>query len=100
MAALLLGLRVHPPILLWKDPLPPPVGRRVGILPVQGSRHLNTSPAFGQVTLMDRLDLLEVLLKWRLERVGKHGNPVFRALAVADENLVARELNILNPQAH
>ena len=69
--------------------MPPPILRGVGILVLECVGHLNATPALRQVPLVDHLEPLEVLLKRDLERLGKHGDPVFRSLAVADENLVA-----------
>ena len=93
------GHCVLPPVFLREDPLPAPFLRRIGIFAVERSGHLNAPPAFGQVFLMDRPAFLETLLKRRLERFRKHGDPVFRSLAVANEYLVPRKVNVLNPQA-
>src|SRR3990167_11541335 len=57
MATLLFCLGIEPPVFLRKYPLPAPFLRRIGIFVVERSWHLNTSPAFGQVFLMDRLEL-------------------------------------------
>jgi len=62
MAPLLLYLRIDPPVFLREDPLPAPFGGGVGVLAVEGHRHLNTAPPLGQVALVNRLDLLEVIL--------------------------------------
>ena len=67
--------------------MPPPLGGGVGILAVERRGHLNAAPAVGQVSFMDRLDSSQMLLNRLLERFGKHRDPVFRTLAVADENL-------------
>ncbi|MFO0794117.1 MAG: hypothetical protein U0586_08625 [Candidatus Brocadiaceae bacterium] len=34
-----------------------------------------------------------------VERSRKHGNPVFRSLAIVDCDLVPREVDVLNPEA-
>src|SRR6516225_6567273 len=80
-------------VFLGKDPLPTPLFQGVGILAVHGIEQLDTAPTFGQILFVNRLDLLEVVLERCLERIGKHGDPIFRASAVTDENLVAGEID-------
>lgn len=51
-----------------------------------------------QVPLVNRLDLLEVTLEGSIERLGQHGEPVFRAFPIADRDLFAGKINVLYPQ--
>ena len=61
MAALFLRLEIMPSVLLRKDPLPAPVLRGVGILPVKGIWKLHTAPPISDILLVNSLDLLEVI---------------------------------------
>lgn len=70
VAALLAGRRVLPAVLLRKDPLPAPVRWSVRILAVQRVGHQDTAPTFGQVFLMDRLDISQMVLKGLLYQFG------------------------------
>ena len=97
MATLFLCLGIGPPALLRK--YPSPICWGVGVFAVQGAWHLNSPPAVGHVALMDRLDLLEVVLKRDLELLGEHGDPLLRSLTASEVDFVAGEINILNAQA-
>jgi hypothetical protein len=94
MATLFLSPHIAPAVFLGKGPLPTPVLRRVGILPVEGVWKLDASPPIGHILLMNSLDLREVVLERGLRRCGKHSDAVFRPLAVANENLIPREIDI------
>ena len=61
MAALFLRLEIVPSVLLGKDPLPAPVLRGVGILPVKGIWKLHTTPPISYILLVNSRDLLEVI---------------------------------------
>lgn len=56
-------LGVLPAVLLRKDQLPAPVGGSIRIFPVKRIRHLNASPVLGQISVMDRFGLVQVILK-------------------------------------
>jgi hypothetical protein len=60
MTSLFLGLAVDPPVFLWKDPLPAPVLRRVGILSIKGIWKLDTAPPIGQIFLVNRFHLVDL----------------------------------------
>src|SRR3989304_8136719 len=98
MPAFFGGFRVLPSVLLREDPLPAPIGGRVGILAIQSVGHLHPSPPFGKVFLMDRLDLSQMVLKRFLKQFREHRYPVFRYFAVADTDFIARKVNVLNAQ--
>src|SRR3989304_2008116 len=63
MPAFFGGFLVLPSVLLREDPLPAPFTRRIGILAIQSVGHLHPPPAFGQVFLVDRLDISQMVLK-------------------------------------
>jgi len=63
MATLLAGRCIPPAVLLRKNPLPTPVCWGIRILAVQSVGHQNTAPTFGQVFLVDRLDISQMILK-------------------------------------
>ncbi len=90
---------VLPAAFLGKDPLPAPVLRRVGVLAVEGVWKLHTAPPIRDILLMNGLDLFEVVLERDLRRFGQHRDPVFRPLAVANQNLIPGEIDVLHSQA-
>jgi hypothetical protein len=60
VSPLLGGPWVLPPVLLWENPLPTLFRWSVGILPVQSTGHENPPPAFGQISLVNRVHLLKI----------------------------------------
>lgn len=82
------GLGVLPSVLPRKDRLPAPFCGGVGVLAVESHRQLHAPPAVGKVALVDRLDLLQVVLERTLQGFRQHRDPVFGALAVSDEYFV------------
>ena len=56
---------------------------------VSGGGHEHAAPAVGLVALMHGLHIFQSLLQRGLERLGQHGDPVLRALAVSNEEFVA-----------
>lgn len=98
MASLLAGLGLFPAVLLGKHPLPPPIPWRLGILAIESLRQQDAAPSVGHILFVNGLDPLEVLLKGPVKRLGQHCDPIFRALAVADEYLFAGTIKVLHPQ--
>src|SRR5689334_17251486 len=93
VAALFSGLMIYPKILLRKYPLPTPFARSVRIFTIESVRHLNTPTTFGQVALVNRFNLLEMVLKRNLERLSQHCNAIFRTLAVSNKNFVTSKID-------
>src|SRR5262249_49050516 len=82
-----------------KHPLPGPLAARVRILPCQRPRKLD--PAGARSKIASVLPLHEVQMPSQLgrddARQGRH--PILVALAAADDDLVALEVNVLPPEA-
>ena len=70
----------------------------VGVFTVEGVWQENATPTVGQVALVDCFDGFEVLLQRGFERLGQHSDTVFRPLAVADEDFVSGEIDVLDAQ--
>ena len=51
--------------------------REPGVFAVQGVGHPNAPIPIGQVFLVYRFDLIQVILKRGFERVGQHRDPIF-----------------------
>ena len=98
MPPLFTGFRVLPAVFLGEYPLPAPFLRGVGVFAVEGVGQEHAAPTVGQIALVDRSDALEAFLQRGLERLGQHGDAVFGALAVADEDFVTGEVEILHAQ--
>jgi hypothetical protein len=52
MASLFLRPNIHPTVFLWKDPLPPPVLRGVGVFPIEGVWKLHPPPPIRHILLV------------------------------------------------
>jgi hypothetical protein len=63
MPPLFTGLRVPPPMFLWKYPLPTPLGAAAGVFSVERMWHLSPAPPVPQVLLMNGLDDPKVILQ-------------------------------------
>ena len=70
IAPLFLRPGVHPTVVLRKNPLPAPVFRRIGVLPIKGVRTLNPAPLIRHILLIHSLDLREVALQGNLRPCG------------------------------
>src|SRR5215831_4039275 len=82
-----------------KHPLPGPLAARVRILPCQRPRKLDPAGARSKIAIV--LPLHEVQMPSQVgrddARQGRH--PILVALAAADDDLVALEVNVLHPEA-
>lgn len=54
--------------------------------------------AHGQIGLMLRADILEMADEFGLDHPREHGDPVFVALAAADDDLIAGEVDVLDTE--
>jgi hypothetical protein len=81
-----------------KHPLPSQFPLRIRILPGQRIRKHDAASAVRQIPLMQLSNEIEMFAKRRLYRIGKHGHPVLPALAVAQSNLSAIEIKVLNTE--
>ena len=78
-------------------PYPLPIGERV--LAGQGEGKVDLAVAIGEVAFMNPADPGQVMLQGTDERVGQHSNPIFEALAIADDDLTLVELDVFDTQA-
>lgn len=81
-----------------EDILPGKFTIRIRIFPFQGIWKIGGPKALGEIQPMLRLDLLEMKAKLCDEHVGEHGDAVILALAIADNNLMVVEIQILDAQ--
>ncbi len=81
-----------------KDVLPDPLAVGVGVLLFERVGEIDSAVAIVQVLSVKHFDAPEVLLKGLDEAVGEHGDAVFSPLAVAHDDLVLGEINVLDPQ--
>lgn len=96
--ALIARFGVFPAAFLGKHPLPGPFRRCVDVFPIEGVWEGDASEAVVFVFFIDEADSGEMFLKRGFEGLGKHRHPVFGSLAVADEDLVAREVDVLDAE--
>ena len=81
-----------------EDPLPRPLTAGVGVLPGEGMRQLHPPGARAQVALVLRTDTREVTLQRGPYDGRKEGHPVAISLPAPDDDLIRRELEILDAQ--
>src|SRR5713101_2667656 len=98
MAAPLAGLLILVIPSRRKHPLPPPLSARVGILEVQRPRQLYPYRTVGEVALVLRCHRREMLQQRSLEPLGQHRHPIAIPLPTPDDNLMLREINVLDAQ--
>lgn len=91
-------LSVCPSTLLGEHPLPIPLGCSVGVLLFEGRGKEDSTPSLREVALVQSLDRLEVAGQLDLEALRKHCAAVLATLALADHDLAAFEVQILNPE--
>jgi len=89
---------ILPTPLLGKHPLPRPIDTGVGIFFFKRCRQGSPAPAFGDIVLMNVPHLGEMGFEGSLEAGGQHGDPILAAFAVADENLVLLEVDVLDAE--
>ena len=80
-------------------PLPDPFFACLGVFPFQSIGQKDRPKAFGGIFLVQFFDAPQVLPEGFDHRIGKHGNTILKAFAVTYQDLFARKINILNPQA-
>ena len=78
--------------------LPEPFFGGVGVFSGEGVGQVDFAVAGFEVLLMNVSNGFEVRLQMRDQRIGEHGEAVFFAFAVADDDLVVTEVNILDAQ--
>ena len=81
-----------------EDPLPWPFVAGVWVLACEGPGQFDPAGAASQVGIMLVLRPLKMLDECWLDYCWEHGGAILRALAVTDDDLVRREVDILNSQ--
>ncbi len=99
VAADLAAARVGALAARGEDVLPRPALRGAGILDADGVGKVDVAAAARELGVVPGADGPQVRREVGLERGGKHRDAVLLALAVADEDLVAGEVEVLDAQA-
>jgi len=89
------GLRVLPSVLLGKNPLPSPFGRSIRILAIQRTRQEYFSPTLSKIFIVNAFDLFQMVGERLFQGFRQHRDPVFCPLAIANQNFMTSEINIL-----
>ena len=82
-----------------EDPLPGPLAAGVRVLPGEGAGEGHVAGAALEVGEVLALDALQVRAQGRDEPGGQDGHPVLSSLSVADDQLLAGEVHVLDAQA-
>ncbi len=96
MAAPLASDGIHVVTRCGEDPMPRPLSAGVRVLPLQGMREFDPTRAGTEVRVVQSLDGFEMGLQLRVNSRGEHRAAVTRALTAPDDNLVAREIDVLD----
>jgi len=99
VAALGVGAGVGPAVLLGEYPLPGPFAGGVGVFPLDSGGEEHASPAFGKVLVVDFTDLGEMFFKTVFQGGGEHGDAVFGSFTVVNDDFIAGQVDVLDPQA-
>lgn len=79
-----------------KHVLPGPFARRIGVLTFEGLRKPHLAEAVAQVSLMDGADSLQVCAQRLHDALGEHGDSVFGAFTISNDDLAVAEIEILH----
>src|SRR5262245_12526005 len=82
-----------------KDPLPAPFAAGVRVLLRECVRQLDPTGASGEVQIMELARGFDVRGEGGLDCCGKHGTAIPAALALAHDDLVTREVDVLHTEA-
>lgn len=79
------------------DVLPGPGARGLGIFSLQGVGQVDVPKTVLQVTVVELLDGLSMLLEHALHGERQHGDSVLRAFPLSDGDLLRRAVDVLDP---
>src|SRR5262245_22049518 len=82
----------------WEHPLPGPFAPSVGVLPSECPGQFDPPSALAEVALVERSHPFDMLRDVGLDCARQHRPPILAALAVADRDLVRREVDVLDSQ--
>ncbi len=82
-----------------KDPEPSPTFACARIFTRESARQFDTGAPDGTIRAPQRARIRELLVQRRRQRRGQHGHPVLLALALANNNQAAIEIEIFDAQA-
>lgn len=99
VAAALAGHPVHIEARGREDPLPAPLPAGMRVLPLQGSRKFDPAGALPEVGLVLPTHPLEMCRQGLLDGGREHADAILASLAVADDDLVGGEVDVLHAQA-
>ena len=74
MASLFAGLLIYPPVFGREHVLPAPVSRGIRVLAGQGIRQVHAPPSLLQIALVNRADMLQMLLERPFDGLGQQGD--------------------------
>src|SRR5690242_7793760 len=98
MTAPLTGLAIDVRAAGGEEPLPGELGGPRRRFALEAGRHPDSATARLEIPLVLLTDPLDLLRQWAPRRGGDHRHPVFAALAAADANLAALEIQVLHAQ--
>src|SRR5713101_5708462 len=99
MSAPLAGEPLHVHAGRREDPLPHPLSPRIRVFPTERRRKLDPPGSALHVTTMLLPHGLQMTSEIRLDHGGQHRHPVLVALAASHDDLIRREVDVLDPQA-
>ena len=98
MASLDCRTRVDRAMRGGKDILPRPFPIGVRILPCQRMGQIDAAETLAQIALVQKLHPIQLALQWIDKRFGQGRDAILLALAIADDQLLVLEINVLHTQ--
>src|SRR4029434_1368049 len=82
----------------WKDELPPPLGRRVRVLPVERERQYDTAKSSRKIVLVLALHEVQMPCETLDDRTRQDGWPILLTPPAPDHNLPPLEIDVFHAQ--
>jgi len=98
MPSALSGPWVYTDLRGWEYPLPSPLSIGVGILSVQSVGQVDSAEALRHIVLVQLANLGQMCRQRLFHGGGQYGDPIFVALPLTNQDLVASEVNVLHSE--
>src|SRR5687767_10463358 len=98
MPALLAGNSIGIVVGSWENPLPWPFSTRVRVFALQRVQHCNVTKSFLDIFMMLTSNRFDMFRQRFFDRCRQHRVTIFIPFTCSDDDLVARKIDILDPE--